>query len=164
MKRMEVMGKNKKSTVNQNTNDLTVYKVGAAFALLVLSLLALHLGEIPDGTAYSVRKDNVQQEMLDVAMSHWDGVRNRVDGAERRTLRRTPMSWKHRGVWQEEGTGTVHTFDEGLADIIVAEPDGIDMADGLMVCDDGGGLAVIYPAEGVMAEAVRNLLEQVTLA
>ena len=31
MKRMEVMGKNKKSTVNQNTNDLTVYKVGAAF-------------------------------------------------------------------------------------------------------------------------------------
>ena len=35
------MGKNKKSTVNQNTNDLTVYKVGAAFALLVLSLLAL---------------------------------------------------------------------------------------------------------------------------
>ena len=41
MKRMEVMGKNKKSTVNQNTNDLTVYKVGAAFALLVLSLLAL---------------------------------------------------------------------------------------------------------------------------
>ena len=41
MKRMEVMGKNKKSTVNQNTNDLTVYKVGAAFALLVLALLAL---------------------------------------------------------------------------------------------------------------------------
>ena len=41
MKRMEVMGKNKKSTVNQNTNDLTVYKVGAAFVLLVLSLLAL---------------------------------------------------------------------------------------------------------------------------
>ena len=38
MKRMEVMGKNKKSTVNQNTNDLTVYKVGAAFALLVLAL------------------------------------------------------------------------------------------------------------------------------
>ena len=35
------MGKNKKSTVNQNTNDLTVYKVGAAFALLVLALLAL---------------------------------------------------------------------------------------------------------------------------
>ena len=33
-----------------------------------------------------------------------------------------------------------------------------------MLCDDGGGLAVIYPAEGVMAEAVRNLLEQVTLA
>ena len=35
------MGKNKKSTVNQNTNDLTVYKVGAAFVLLVLSLIAL---------------------------------------------------------------------------------------------------------------------------
>ena len=130
----------------------------------VLSLLALHLGEIPDGTAYSVRKDDVQQEMLDVAMSHWDGVRNRVDGAERRVLRRTPMSWKHRGVWQEEGTGTVHTFDEDLANIIVAEPDGIEIADGLMLCDDGGGLAVVYPAEGVMAEAVRNLLEQVTLA
>ena len=35
------MGKNKKSTVNHSSNDLTVYKVGAAFALLVLSLLAL---------------------------------------------------------------------------------------------------------------------------
>ena len=131
----------------------------------VLALLVMHLGEIPDGTAYSVRKSTgAQQEMLDVAMSHWDGVRNRVDGAERHALRRTPMSWKHRGVWQEEGTCTVHTFDEDLANIIVAEPDGIEIADGLMVCDDGGGLAVIYPAEGVLAEAVRNLLEQVTLA
>ena len=130
----------------------------------VLSLLALHLGEIPDGTAYSVRKDNVQQEMLDVAMSHWDGVRNRVDGAERRVLRRTPMDWKNRGVWQEDGTGRVHAFDRDLTDIITADPEGIEMADGLMVCDDGGGLAVIYPAEGVITEAVRNLLEQVTLA
>lgn len=130
----------------------------------VLALLVMHLGEIPDGTAYSVRKKmGAQQEMLEVAMSHWDGVRNRVDGAERRILRRTPMSWKHRGVWQEEGTGTVHTFDEDLADIIVAEPDGIEMADGLMICDDGGGLAVVYPAEGVMTEDVRNLLEQVSL-
>lgn len=131
----------------------------------VLALLVVHLGEIPDGAAYAVRKkDGAQQMMLDVAMGHWDGMRNRVEGAERRILRRTNMDWKNRGVWQEEGTGTVHTFDEGLANIIVAEPDGIEIADGLMVCDDGGGLAVIYPAEGVMAEAVRNLLEQVTLA
>lgn len=130
----------------------------------VLSLLALHLGEIPDGTAYSVRKDNVQQEMLDVAMSHWDGVRNRVESAERRILRRTPMDWKNRGVWQEDDTGTVYAFDPALSDIIETMPDGIEMADGLMVCDDGGGLAVIYPAEGVITEAVRNLLEQVTLA
>ena len=45
MKRMEVMGKNKKSTVNQNTNDLTVYKVGAAFALLVLALFVAYIIE-----------------------------------------------------------------------------------------------------------------------
>lgn len=128
-----------------------------------LALLALHLGEIPDGTAYSVRKAGAQQEMLDVAMGHWDSVRNRVDGAERRVLRRTPMDWKNRGVWQEEGTGRVHAFDPALSDIIEAMPDGIEMADGLMVCDDGGGLAVIYPAEGVMTDAVRNLLEQVSL-
>ena len=128
-----------------------------------LALLALHLGEIPDGTAYSVRKAGAQQEMLDVAMGHWDSVRNRVDGAERRVLRRTPMDWKNRGVWQEEGTGRVHAFDPALSDIIEAMPDGIEMADGLMVCDDGGGLAVIYPAEGVMTDAVRGLLEQVTL-
>lgn len=129
----------------------------------VLALLALHLGEIPDGTAYSVRKAGAQQEMLDVAMGHWDGVRNRVDGAERHALRRTPMDWKNRGVWQEDGTGRVHAFDRDLTDIIYAEPDGIEIADGLMVCDDGGGLAVIYPAEGVLAETVRNLLEQVSL-
>lgn len=129
----------------------------------VLSLLALHLGEIPDGTAYSVKKSGAQQEMLDVAMNHWDGVRNRVDSAERHILRRTPLDWKNRGVWQEDDIGTVHTFDPALSDIIEAMPEGIEMADGLMVCDDGGGLAVIYPAEGVMTDAVRGLLEQVTL-
>ena len=32
-----------------------------------------------------------------------------------------------------------------------------------MVYDDGGGLVVIYPEEGKMTEAVRNLLEQVSL-
>ena len=54
MKRMEVMGKNKKSTVNQNTNDLTVYKVGAAFALLVLALLVL--GRILNVYALSIAR------------------------------------------------------------------------------------------------------------
>lgn len=145
------------------TNEMGVEMGRRNVSRKVLSLLALHLGEIPDGTAYSVKKSGAQQEMLDVAMGHWDGVRNRVESAERRILRRTPMDWKNRGVWQEEGTGRVHAFDRDLTDIITAEPEGIEMADGLMVCDDGGGLAVIYPAEGVMTDAVRGLLEQVSL-
>lgn len=109
----------------------------------VLALLVMHLGEIPEDAAYSVR--------------------NRVDGAERRILRRTPMDWKNSGVWQADDTGIVYAFDKALTDIICAEPEGIEVADGLMVCDDGGGLAVIYPEEGKMTEAVRNLLEQVSL-
>lgn len=130
----------------------------------VLALLVMHLGEIPEDAAYSVReKEGAQQEMLDVAMGHWDSVRNRVDGAERRILRRTPMDWKNSGVWQADDTGIVYAFDKALTDIISAEPEGIEIADGLMVCDDGGGLAVIYPEEGKMTEAVRNLLEQVSL-
>ena len=52
MKRMEVMGKNKKSTVNQNTNDLTVYKVGAAFALLALDCGGY---ELPQNSAAAVQ-------------------------------------------------------------------------------------------------------------
>lgn len=130
----------------------------------VLALLVMHLGEIPEDAAYSVRKkEGAQQEMLDVAMGHWDSVRNRVDGAERRILRRTPMDWKNSGVWQADDTGIVYAFDKALTDIISAEPEGIEIADGLMVCDDGGGLVVIYPEEGKMTEAVRNLLEQVSL-
>lgn len=145
------------------TNEMGVEMGRRNVSRKVLSLLALHLGEIPDGTAYSVKKSGAQQEMLDVAMGHWDGVRNRVESAERRILRRTPMDWKNRGVWQEDETGAVHAFDPALSDIIEATPDGIEMADGLMVCDDGGGLAVIYPAEGVMTDTVRGLLEKVTL-
>lgn len=146
------------------TNRLGVEMLRRNASRKVLALLVVHLGEIPDGAAYVVRKkDGAQQMMLDVAMDNWDGMRNRVEGAERRILRRTNMDWKNRGVWQEDETGIVYTVDKDLTDIILAEPDGIEIADGLMVCDDGGGLVVIRPEDGVMGEAVRNLLEQVSL-
>lgn len=147
-----------------STDEVGVEMLRKTASRKVLALLVVHLGEIPDGAAYSVRKkDGAQRMMLDVAMGHWDGMRNRVESAERRTLRRTPMDWKTRGVWQEDDTGSVYTIDPALSDIIEATPDGIEMADGLMVCDDGGGLVIVQPEGGVMSEAVRNLLEQVSM-
>ena len=130
----------------------------------VLALLVEHLGEIPDGAAYSVRKTPGSQQMMpDVAMGHWDSVRNRVEGAERHTLRRTPMNWKSRGIWQADDTCLVYAFDEDLTDIICTEPEGIEAADGLMVCDDGGGLVVVDNAQGVISDEIRGLLEQILL-
>ena len=130
----------------------------------VLALLVEHIGEIPDVAAYSVRKTpGPQQVMLDLAMGHWDSVRNRVEGAQRHILRRTPMDWKNRGVWQADETCRVYAIDEDLTDIIAAEPEGIEVADGLMVCDDGGGLVVVDTAHDVISNGVRDLLEQVSL-
>lgn len=147
-----------------STDELCVEMLRKNASRQVLALLVVHLGEIPDGTAYSVRKkDGAQQVMLDVALGRWEGARNRVEGAERRILRRTSMDWKGRGVWQEDDTGIVYTIDKSLTDIIIAEPEGIEIADRLMVCDDGGGLVVVRPEHSVMDEAVRNLLEQVSL-
>lgn len=127
----------------------------------VLALLVEHLGEIPEGTAWTVyKKQGTQAQMVDMALEAVDTIRRELEGEPNpREAHRTAMTWKNWEVWQTEDL-KVATFDPALAAMGVGDA----MAYGQrLVWDDEGGLLVVAPRRDDIEDALRQRLEQLPL-
>lgn len=128
----------------------------------VLALLVEHLGEIPEGTAWTVyKKRGAQAQMVDMALEAVDTIRRELEGEPNpREAHRTAMTWKNWEIWQTEDL-KVATFDPALAAMGVGDA----MAYGRrLVWDDEGGLLVVAPRRDDIEDALRQRLEQLPLA
>ena len=108
----------------------------------VLALLAEHLGEIPEASAYRVSKNTgAQNQMMDMPLGTLDKLQREVAEGKGEEILRTNMVWKGREVWQKENL-RVLAFDAALTEIGFGEP----LAYGnMLVWDDEGGMVFILP-------------------
>lgn len=123
----------------------------------VLALLAEHLGEIPEASAYRVSKNTgAQNQMMDMPLGTLDKLQREVAEGKGEEILRTNMVWKGREVWQKENL-RVLAFDAALTEIGFGEP----LAYGnMLVWDDEGGMVFILPEANLIDET----LEQTPLA
>lgn len=127
----------------------------------VLALLAEHLGEIPEASAYRVSKNTgAQNQMMDMPLGTLDKLQREVAEGKGEEILRTNMVWKGREVWQKENL-RVLAFDAALTEIGFGEP----LAYGnMLVWDDEGGMVFILPEVNLIDETLERLLEQTPLA
>lgn len=127
----------------------------------VLGLLAEHLGEIPDGAAWTVRKGaGVQGQIMDVVLTRLDGLRRHIEEDEEELILRTNMTWKGYEVWQRPATLKVTAYDPELVRIGDGEPMGCGE---MLVWNDEGGLVVVLPGREIIGEELAAVLEQTPL-
>ena len=126
----------------------------------VLALLAEHLGEIPEASAYRVSKNTgAQNQMMDMPLGTLDKLQREVAEGKGEEILRTNMVWKGREVWQKENL-RVLAFDAALTEIGFGEP----LAYGnMLVWDDEGGMVFILPEANLIDETLERLLEQTPL-
>lgn len=126
----------------------------------VLALLAEHLGEIPEASAYRVSKNTgAQNQMMDMPLGTLDKLQHEVAEGKGEEILRTNMVWKGREVWQKENL-QVLAFDAALTEIGFGEP----LAYGnMLVWDDEGGMVFILPEVNLIDETLERLLEQTPL-
>ena len=87
----------------------------SAISRKVLALLVEHLGEIPDGAAWTVRKGaGVQGQIMDVVLTRLDGLRRHIEEGEEELILRSSMMWKGYEVWQRPATLKVTAYDPEL--------------------------------------------------
>lgn len=87
----------------------------SAISRKVLALLVEHLGEIPDGAAWTVRKgEGVQGQIMDVVLTRLDGLRRHIEEGEEDLILRSSMRWKGYEVWQRPATLKVTAYDPVL--------------------------------------------------
>lgn len=126
----------------------------------VLALLAEHLGEIPEASAYRVSKNTgAQNQMMDMPLGTLDKLQREVAEGKGEEILRTNMVWKGREVWQKENL-RVLAFDAALTEIGFGDP----LAYGnMLVWDDEGGMVFILPEANLIDETLERLLEQTPL-
>lgn len=133
----------------------------SAISRKVLALLVEHLGEIPDGAAWTVRKGaGVQGQIMDVVLTRLDGLRRHIEEGEEELILRTNMTWKGYEVWQRPATLKVTAYDPELVWIGVGDPRAYG---DMLVWDDEGGLVVILPGRDIIGEELAAVLEQTPL-
>lgn len=127
----------------------------------VLGLLAEHLGDIPDATAWTVQKGRgAQSQMMDMVLGHMDNLRRRIAESDGETILRTNMTWKGYEVWQRPATLKVTAYDPELVWIGVGDPRAYG---DMLVWDDEGGLVVVLPGREIIGEELAAVLEQTPL-
>lgn len=127
----------------------------------VLELLVEHLGEIPDGAAWTVRKGaGVQGQIMDVVLTRLDGLRRHIEEGEEELILRSSMMWKGYEVWQRPATLKVTAYDPELVRIGDGEPMGCGE---MLVWNDEGGLVVVLPGREIIGEELAAVLEQTPL-
>lgn len=133
----------------------------SAISRKVLALLVEHLGEIPDGEAWAVRKGaGVQGQIMDVVLTRLDGLRRRIAESDGETILRTNMTWKGYEVWQRPATLKVTAYDPELVWIGVGDPRAYG---DMLVRNDEGGLVVVLPGREIIEEELAAVLEQTPL-
>lgn len=133
----------------------------SAISRKVLALLVEHLGEIPDGAAWTVRKGaGVQGRIMDVVLTRLDGLRRHIEEGEEELILRTNMTWKGYEVWQRPATLKVTAYDPELVDVGVGDPRAYG---DMLVWDDEGGLVVILPGQDVIGDELAAAMERLPL-
>lgn len=127
----------------------------------VLGLLAEHLGDIPDATAWTVQKGRgAQSQMMDMVLGHMDNLRRRIAESDGETILRTNMTWKGYEVWQRPATLKVTAYDPELVRIGVGDPRAYG---DMLVWDDEGGLVVILPGRDIIGDELAAAMERLPL-
>lgn len=127
----------------------------------VLALLVEHVGLIPEGEAFQVRKgEGAQDILLSVALGFENRVARLMGDDLPVKIRKTAMTWKGWRIWQKVESGIVLAFDSGLAAIGLGDP----MARGdFLVWDEAGEVVCVMAGTGVLDLEFRELLEKTEL-
>lgn len=129
----------------------------SAISRKVLGLLAEHLGDIPDATAWTVQKGRgAQSQMMDMVLGHMDNLRRRIAESDGETILRSNMTWKGYEVWQRPATLKVTAYDPELVRIGDGEPMGCGE---MLVRDDEGGLVVVLPGRDIIGDELAAAME-----
>ena len=127
--------------------ELIAHVPDVRWAVSVLALLAEHLGEIPEASAYRVSKNTgAQNQMMDMPLGTLDKLQREVAEGKGEEILRTNMVWKGQEVWQKENL-RVLAFDAALTEIGFGE----------------GGMVFILPEANLIDETLERLLEQTPL-
>lgn len=135
--------------------------VAIPYSTISRKVLALHLGGIPDGAVWTVRKgEGVQGQIMDVVLTRLDGLRRHIEEGEGDLILRSAMRWKGYEVWQRPATLKVTAYDPELVRIGVGDPRAYG---DMLVWNDEGGLVVVLPGREIIGEELAAVLEQTPL-
>lgn len=126
----------------------------------VLGLLAEHLGELPENTAWSISKVRDAQTMLpsEAAEAATALVRREVKGA----AIGTKLRWCDGQIWQSYH-GSVQLIEDRLVQIADAEVEPQFTEDGIL-WNDGNVVLILYQSGMKLPPHVRKALECIDIA